>query len=150
MTSVLVDTCILVYAYEKSDMEKHVAAKEAIRLLLEEGNAAVSVQNLAEFSRVLSEKSKTPVSYGEARKHISEIASVFNVISYGAATVDAALSICSGGGTHFFDALLAATAEENGIYEIITENVKDFKGMHSIKASSPFAKKLDPSKRARP
>jgi len=150
MTSVLVDTCILVYAYEKSDMEKHMAAKEIVRVLLEEGNAVVSVQNLAEFSRVLSEKSKTPVSYSETRKHVSEIASAFNVISYGATTVDAALSICSGGGTHFFNALLAATAEENGIYEIITENVNDFKGMHSIKATSPFAKKSDSPKRVKP
>ena len=37
----------------------------------------------------------------------------------------------------YYDALLAATMRENGIFNIYTENVKDFKAV-GIKAVNPF------------
>lgn len=40
---------------------------------------------------------------------------------------------------HFWDALLAATMRRNGIFNIYTENAKDFKASW-ISAVNPFAK----------
>jgi predicted nucleic acid-binding protein len=39
---------------------------------------------------------------------------------------------------HFFDSLLAATMQENGISKILTENVKDFNKIAGIEAENPF------------
>jgi predicted nucleic acid-binding protein len=43
----------------------------------------------------------------------------------------------SGGG--IFDCILAVTAKENGIKEIYTENLEDFKFYNFLKASNPLA-----------
>jgi predicted nucleic acid-binding protein len=39
---------------------------------------------------------------------------------------------------HLWDAAIAATMKENDIFEIVTENVKDFKKIPQLKVSNPF------------
>lgn len=60
------------------------------------------------------------------------------VLGYSGSTVIGALSISKEHGLHFFDALLAATMQENGIKEIVTENEKDFSKVKWMKAVHPF------------
>ncbi len=139
-TRKLIDSCILVYAYEKRDERKQKIASETLTGLVERGEAVVSMQNLAEFARVLTEKSAKPLPYNEVRQHVSEIADAVPVLPYGSKTVESALLLCAASRLHFFDALLAATMQENGIYETVTENVKDFAGIGWIKATNPFRK----------
>jgi predicted nucleic acid-binding protein len=46
-------------------------------------------------------------------------------------------------GAKIFDCLLAATARENGVDVICTENTEDFEGFKFIKAVNPFKQKIN-------
>ena len=136
MTKILIDSNILVYAVDVSELEKHGSSNKLLLDLAETGNAVLSSQNLAEFSRAL-EKSKA-VSYDQIKLFVSYLASVFQTVNYNSDSVLKALDISSQYSIHFFDALLAATMEENFISEIITENEKDFKKIPWLKVTNPF------------
>ena len=49
----LVDTNVLVYAFDESDA-KHAIAETILKDLVNSGRGVVSVQNLTEFSRVMT------------------------------------------------------------------------------------------------
>ena len=137
----LIDTTVLIYAHDSSDQEKQKVAVEALGRLEAEGDAVVSVQNLAEFARAMCEKAHLKVHHEEVRKYVSNLESMFPQVPYGAETICSALSLSSAHRVHFFDALLAATMKENYISEIITENDRDFARIPGIKATNPFRKK---------
>ena len=134
----LVDTNILVYASEKDESAKVQKAKEFInRCWKGEILFAVSSQNLGEFVHVSAKKAK--LNLEEAKTFTEFIVEFhgFQKISYNAGTVISAIEIANEFKTPFWDALLAATMKENGIFNIYTENVNDFK-MPWIKAVNPL------------
>ncbi len=137
-TRVAVDSNLLVYAVETTS-PKHAAAKEFLGNLVEANLAFLSTQNLAEFSRVVTEKLPRPLSAEQADEAIASFVEVFSVVRYDVPAVRLALKHAQTGHTHFFDALLAATMMENGIDTIYTENTEDFQKIPGIKAVNPFA-----------
>lgn len=138
MTKKLIDTTVLVYAYDNSDSRKHEVAKGLLKNLQANGEGVLSIQNLVEFSRVLSEKSKPPVPHSKVRSYVLQLKALFEIIHYDETVVAEALHISPSYSIHFFDALLAATMEMNFITEIITENESDFKKIPNIKVINPF------------
>ena len=140
MTKKLIDSNVLVYAYDRTDPGKHLLAKGIVQQSIEKSESAVSIQNLVEFSRIMAEKSKEKVPHHQVSGYVERICANCQVIAYGPPTITSALMLCASYKIHFFDALIAATMQENGICEIITENEKDFAGLPFIKASSPFRK----------
>jgi len=94
----------------------------------------LSVQNLVEFSRVLSEKAS--IDKELVRQYVFDLSESSYVISYDENTVMYALMISKQNKIHFFDALLAATMQENGITKILTENTKDFRKIAGIEAEN--------------
>ena len=53
----LIDTNILVYAYDTSEGTKHDIAKEILKKIWQDGGGVVCVQNLMEFFVVITKKS---------------------------------------------------------------------------------------------
>mgnify|MGYP001605305654 CR=1 FL=1 len=134
----LIDSNILVYAYEKEESSKKNKAKSLLdECLLGAKEFALSAQNLSEFVSVAIKKGK--LNLDEARNFADKIAQFqgFKKINYKAETVPLALDIMQQFKTSFWDSLLAATMRENGIFNIYTENVNDFK-MPWIKAVNPL------------
>src|SRR3989344_948401 len=133
----LIDSNILIYAYEEEESEKK---EEAIKLLAKafanEVEYVVSVQNLAEFIAAYTSKGKKEL-LEEATKGIAEHEN-FLKIYYDESTILNALNICKNSNTPFWDALIAATMLENNIHTIYTENTKDF-AIPGITAINPFA-----------
>lgn len=134
---VLFDTNVLVHAYD-SLSAKHAAASKALEQAFADRSGAVSVQNLAEFSHVAVFRAERRLSPGEVRKTVFELSSILEVVSYDAYAISDALSIWEKYGLHFFDALLAATMEKEGISAIITENEKDFQKIPWLEVINPF------------
>ena len=99
----------------------------------------MSNQVLAELAHVLLRK------YDVSANVILEIAkgmvygSSWSVVDYGSKTVIKALE-CVGslGNVSLFDALISETMKESGISQIMTENVKDFVRIPSIRIINPF------------
>ncbi len=63
-------------------------------------------------------------------------------ITPGVSTVTEAIKICGERRLHYWDALLAATMKENGIFIIYTENEKDFKKISWLEVINPIKKKI--------
>jgi predicted nucleic acid-binding protein len=137
MTKKLIDSNILIYAYDLSDEKKHKSAKDVLRDLLVNDQAIVSVQNLAEFARAMTEKAKKPISRAEVRQLILEFTDSLKVVTYDGHTIADALLIASKYDLHFYDSLLLATMELHHIDQIVTED-DHFKRISWLKVTNPF------------
>jgi len=122
----LIDSNVLVYAYDSSS-GKHANAVRILEDRLLNGTGVVSIQNLVEFCRIVTEKLPRKLTFEQARSIILDLSESLDVVYYDNHAVANALSLCQIYGTHFFDALLIATLEKENITTIITENEKDFK-----------------------
>jgi len=140
MTKLFVDSNILIYFAQAEEEEKHHIANKFIDELTEKGEMCISVQNLAEFSRVMTEKAPKKLDFDEVNEFVARFSKFSQVLSYSSSTVILANSLAKKHKIHFFDALLAATMKENSVFEILTENVSDFNKVKGIKARNPFEK----------
>jgi predicted nucleic acid-binding protein len=134
----LVDTNIIVYAYEK---ENSLRKKKSLEILEKcyksEIILAVSNQNLAEFSVVSLKRLKLDANtVKDIIKDISNFEG-FKKINYKRKTILSAIDILEEYKMSFWDSLIAATMIENGILSIYTENSKDFK-IPSLNVVNPF------------
>lgn len=134
----LVDSNVLIYAYEKEESSKKIKAGELIGNCFH-GNLhlAISNQNLVEFTSVITKKGK--LSFEQVKVEVEDIINFagFIKINYSPETILSAIEIANEFKMSFWDSLLAATMRENGIFNIYTENAKDFK-MPWINAVNPF------------
>jgi predicted nucleic acid-binding protein len=121
----LVDTNILAYVFDKGEPEKRTVAKELLaRCWRGEATYAVSVQNLAEFTTIVTEKVAHPLPQTTVLDFITTILSFdgWQKIGYSGTTIIQALSIQSEYGVHFWDALIVATMLEHGIRTAYSED----------------------------
>ncbi|MDO8428545.1 MAG: PIN domain-containing protein [Candidatus Diapherotrites archaeon] len=137
-TKVLLDTNILIYAYEQDNLVKCSIARKCIEEISSTNEMILSIQNLAEFSRVAKEKLKSPLSSSEIKSHLKIFEKSFTIIYYSSSSIEVALELVDKYGIHFFDALLTATMKENGINTILTENEKDFNKIPWLNVVNPF------------
>jgi len=135
MTKVLIDTNILVYSAMTMD-KKHNLAVDMIDELMDSNICVISIQNIVEASRVLLEKVNPKMNSNSVNDFISRFLKNLLVINYTPETIIKANLISEGYKIHFFDALLIATMQENGITSILTENISDFKKVPGIKVIS--------------
>jgi predicted nucleic acid-binding protein len=140
MTDKLIDTNILVYAYDTSEGIKHEKSKELLKQIWESGGGVVCLQNLMEFFVVITTKVENPISISDAKTIIEDIIKSDNwkVIDRDIDTLLDAIDLVSKYKVHLWDTLIAACMKENEIMEIITENKKDFEKIPDIKVTVPF------------
>ncbi len=134
----LIDSNILVYAYDKSEPKKHSKAKEVLKNSWIKKNAVLSMQNLAEFHSVITKKAKKPVSLDKSKQIILDLTGGFEILKYSESTIVNAINNQAIYKMPFWDALIVSTMEENSIDSIITENTKDFKRVKWLKVINPF------------
>lgn len=136
----LVDTNILCYALDAGVPEKRAVAADLLsRCWRSEINFAVSVQNLAEFSVVMTEKVQHPVTDVVITRFIRDIVSFdsWTVIGYDAGTIMDAVDIRGMFSLHFWDALIVATMKQHDIGTIYTED-SHFNKIPWITVINPF------------
>ena len=140
MPGKLIDTNVLVYAYDTSEGKKHTASKDLLRHLWIDGGGVVCLQNLMEFFVVITRKVENPVDVVTAKGIVQDFigSDKWTVIDRDADTLLVALDLVAQHGIHLWDAAIAATMMENDVPEIITENSKDFRKIPQLKVSSPF------------
>ena len=139
----LVDSNILIYAYDKSESIKNAIAEKILEdIFANKKNAAVSTQNLSEFFVNITSKIEKPISTIEARHIIQEIISMSNVniLTIEKQTILNAIDISSELDASYWDALIATVMQESNIRTIITENEKDFKKIPWLTVINPFKK----------
>lgn len=136
----LIDTNILVYAYDGSEGKKHEICKRLIdecwRL---QEKYSISIQNLSEFYVVITKKIEYPVPTETAKEIIGDIIEFQNwmVINYDMHTILSAIELNTVYEVHYWDALIATTMRENKIFSIYTED-GDFKSIPWLNVINPL------------
>jgi predicted nucleic acid-binding protein len=139
-TLALIDTNVLVYAFNTDSGDKHAVATGLLAQCWRgEAQFAVSTQNLAEFSAIVREKVTHPSTGDEVLEFLQGIIDFrgWTVLIYGADTVIHAHKMKDEYGLHFWDALLAATMKQHGLGTIYTED-SHFKKIPWMTVVNPF------------
>lgn len=140
----LIDSNILVYAYDKTDLRKHRIAEKLLEKCWNKELAyAISAQNLAEFFIIITKKVPFPLSIERAEQIVNDVISFshWRILHYNQYTLKQGISLHKKSQKHFWDALIAATMINNGIFHIYTENAKDFEQFENITVVNPFEEK---------
>ena len=138
----ILDSNILVYAFSSS--KQGLKKERALSLILsakkEEFQICLSVQNLAEYARVMLEKYKVdPI---EIDKDIDSLINISAEVFYlFPDTVKKTIQIQKETGIHYWDAQIIAVMKEHGVKTIYTENENDFDKVPGIKVINPFSEK---------
>ena len=135
----LVDTNILIYAINE-DSPKNKKAQEFLRENI--GNLEIAHQNVLEAIRVLTHvKYSQPMKLEDALEAVQDASEACEIISPDQSTYYLMLDFIKENklsGNRIFDGYLAATALSNGVEEIATDNIRDFKKFKGLKVINPF------------
>ncbi len=137
----LVDTNVLVYLFDLDQPVKREAARKIIEGCFSgKEDLAVSVQNLAEFAVVMTEKVNNPLPRETVSRFIRDITmfSGWEILRYDGLCIGDALSLSEDHRLHFWDALLVATMKHHGITMIYSEDAHFLK-VADIRAINPFS-----------
>ena len=142
---ILLDTNILVHAYNKSSPHQQEAAKIIKKAMQGETEACLAPQVLYELFAVVTNAKRVekPMSTSEAADlcidlwECNEIEKV-NPSKVAPIEVFKLAKNLKLGKAKIFDCILAVTAKENDVETIYTENVADFKGYTFVKALNPL------------
>lgn len=135
------DTSVLVYAFDKTEPEKHEAATKLIRDLSSKGlKPVISVQVLLELYNILTRFISNPLPPNEALSILDDFfeSSDWIKLSYTDSTAKRAITAAADYKIKIWDVLIAETMKENNVGTIITENEKDFKRIPGIIVVNPF------------
>ena len=139
MSGVLIDTNVLIYAYEPAGADpKAVKAKTALSACVLSGDGCVSVQNLAELSSVCLTKLRPPLPVAAVTGLVRDITTALSVLQPTAATVVSALAGVEKHRLSFWDAMLWAIAKENAVDEILTEDFQDGRVIDGVRFTNPL------------
>ena len=126
MSKILVDSNTLIYLVDSGEKTKNKKALEWLRSLPKDNNSYfVALQNLREFSAICIKK--TSLNKEKITEWVNLYSKLFTVLDEKEQDIMNAVRISREHKTPFWDALIIATMQRNGIGEILTENMKDFK-----------------------
>ncbi len=142
---ILLDTNILVHAYNKSSPNQRIASKILKQAIKREIEAYLTPQVLYEFYAVVTDSKRVekPMKLGEAADLCLELWECREIEKINATQqtpnevfrLAKEQKLVKG---RIFDCIIAVTAQENKIDTIYTENVADFKKYGFIKVLNPF------------
>ena len=136
---VLVDTNVLVYAYDRSEPVKQPHAAEVLNQLLFRQAGFLSAQALTEFYNASTRKITVPLSSAEAYRRVRNLATSWPVLD-----ITPLIVLEATRGAHLYqmpiwDAQIWATARLNQIPTILSEDFNDGSEIEGIRFVNPFA-----------
>jgi predicted nucleic acid-binding protein len=136
----LLDTCILVYAYDEDEGAKHETARELLKTLMIEGKLVLSVQVLNEFYRAATKASRAkPFPHERVHDILSHLAASCTVLPLTSAETFRALDAMQQNSLAFWDALIWAVAAENDVSVVYTEDFQHGRVIDGVRFCNPFA-----------
>lgn len=136
---VFVDTNIVVYSYDTSAGEKHLAAVENMRDLWNSGRGIISTQVLQEFFVTVTRKITKPLDVVTTREIIKDLLKWKTVIVDGEIILEA-IDIQGQHGYSFWDSVIIASAMEGGAATLLSEDLSDRQTIKGISIVNPFNK----------
>ena len=139
MTSILVDTNVLVYAYDPRDAAKNTRAQHLLQALRQSRRGILSVQTLAEFMRATQKLAIPPRT---AMQYVQAFASSWPVLNL---TPPVVLEAARGVSDHvlsYYDAQIWAVARLNQIGVVFSEDFNNGSTLEGVRFVNPFAEEF--------
>jgi len=135
----MVDTNVLVHAYDITEPQKHAVATNLAEQLAQESRLAISVQSLNEFYSVVTSLRKAiQMPHERAESIITTLCEVATVISLTPEIVTRALQGVQQFKLAFWDALIWAAAKENRIPVVYSEDFNSGATLDGVTFVNPF------------
>lgn len=134
----LIDTNILVYAYDSSEPAKQQAALTILDQLVTSGNGLISTQILSEFFVTVTRKIPEPLTLEQAEERIANICQIWPVLQVSEMII---LEAVRGARVHnfsYWDALVWATARLNQTGLILSEDFSHDQMVEGVRFINPF------------
>jgi predicted nucleic acid-binding protein len=139
MPPVLIDTNVLVYAFDQNDVERQERALSLLEEVEREGAGILSVQALAEFFAASTRRLHPPLSPAQALDHIDRLSRAFRVLPL---TPQVVLEAGRGVRDHrlnYWDAQVWAVARLNQIVMVLSEDFSSGAVLEGVRFVNPFA-----------
>lgn len=142
MSAVFVDTNVLVYARDASEVEKQPRASEWMQRLWQERRGRLSTQVLQEYYVVVTSKLRPGLPAEQARQDV-RLLQAWDPVVTDLALMEKAWSIHDRHSLAFWDALIVAAALQSGARHLLTEDLQDGQSLEGLRVVNPF--RHDPS-----
>jgi predicted nucleic acid-binding protein len=139
MDAILVDTNILVYAYDRSEPEKQRRALQVLDGLAHAGIGCLSAQVLSEFFVNVTRKIAAPLSVAQAIERIEHYVQLWPVLEVTAQTVLEAVRGTREYSLSFWDAQIWAAARLNQVGVVFSEDFNPGGVVEGVRFVNPFA-----------
>jgi len=140
--SYLVDTNILVYAYDRSEREKQQKARDVLNWLESRSSGTVSTQILGEFFWIVTRKLVQPLTSRQAYTELERHLRSWKTFEVTRAIVLEAGRGCMNFQMPFWDAQIWATAKLNQIPQILSEDFQHGRVIEGVEFVNPFQVEL--------
>jgi len=137
----IVDTNILVYRYDPRDLRKQRIVIELLRRGLDEQSIRIPYQAIVEFYAVVTRRGRNGVPLLDnavATRETDEILVDFAVLYPTEEIIRAALYAIVAHELSWWDALIWAYAEVNGLTEILSEDFQHGRRYGHVRVVNPF------------
>jgi len=133
-----IDTNILVYAHDGSEINKQKKAIDILEQLFLNGNGYLSIQNLSEFFWIVTRKIPSPLSIEEGEKQIYRFIRSFYVTDINFLVLIEALRGIKEHNFSLWDAQIWASARVNQIPVVLSEDFSSGSIIEGISFINPF------------
>ncbi len=134
----LIDTNILVYAYDLSESEKQQKSLTVLDRLVVLDSAVVSSQVISEFFTTVTRKIPEPLTLDDAEKRVTQFCRIWPVLQVNEMIIFEAIR---GVKTHkfsYWDALIWATARLNQVGTILSEDFSHDSYVEGVRFVNPL------------
>ena len=139
MPAILIDTNVLVYAYDRSEPEKQRRALEVLDALARSGDGRLSAQVLSEFFVNVTRKIAAPLTVAQARERLQHYVSIWPVFPVTAEVVLEAMRGVRAYQFGFWNAQIWAAARLNHISMVLSEDFDSCAAIEGVRFVDPFA-----------
>lgn len=138
---VLIDTNVLVYAYDRSEGRKRIQADTVLERV--QANACLSTQILGEFFITVTRKIPTPLPVERAELSVSNYIQSWTVFPVTPSVTIEAIRGVRDHALPFFDSLVWAVAHLNQVPIILTEDGQHDRIIEGVRYQNPFHADFD-------
>lgn len=144
MDPILIDTNVLVYAYDRSETEKQLQALAVLDQLATTDSGVLSIQVLVEFCSVALRKLPATLTPAQVEERVSRYAEIYPILPV---TVPVVLEALRGVREHqfsFWDAQIWAVARLNQVSVVFSEDFNPGAEVEGVRFVNPFAADFRP------
>ena len=139
MAATLIDTNVLVYAYDRSEPEKQRRALEVLDALARSGDGRLSAQVLSEFFVNVTRKIAAPLTVAQARERLQHYVGIWPVIPVTSQVVFEAIRGVQQYQFSFWNAQIWAAARLNQVSTVLSEDFNPGAAIEGVRFVDPFA-----------